>query len=137
MSDTEEKPDPSEVEPLTKQEAQYQRDEDGELIPFDKVIKTDDGWRSISILPTPKGEAMALEKRFGGRADLEMEDLDDLMDEKVVEPDIDDWDDLKPGVYMPMMEAVMESIMDEVPNTDFHAEVREEIEKRANEEEGN
>lgn len=129
MSD--ERPAPSEVEPLSPDETAYQRDADGELIPETRVIETSEGWRRVKITPTPKGETMEYERRFGDRDDLDLEEVDEILNDKIVDPDID-WsdDDIKPGVYVPVLNATMESIMGEAPSNQFHADVREELEKR-------
>lgn len=131
-----EKPDPSEVEPLTQDEAVFQRDEDGNLLPRERVIETSKGWRTIKLYPTPKGQAMRYQEEFGDRDDLDIDELDDVLDEKLAEPEIDDWDDVDPGVYLPIMNAVMEDIIGSVPDNEFHAEVRQELEER-NDDEGN
>lgn len=124
-------PDPSDLEPISKGEATYQRDEDGELIPETHAVETVDGWRRIKIRPTPKGEAVEYEERFGDQDDIDIEDLDEILNEKVVEPDLD-WSnpDIKPGFYAPVLNKVMESLMGEVPSNQFHREIRAELEKR-------
>lgn len=131
-----ERPDPNELEPLTKDEATYQRNADGELIAQPHAVDTSEGWKRVDIKPVPKGEAMELERRFGDRDDVDIEELDALMNEKI-EGDVD-WSDpdVKPGVYAPVLDQLMEVITGEVPDNEFHAEVREELESR-NEDSGN
>lgn len=132
MSD--QRPDPSEVESLTTDEARYQRDENGDLIPRERVVETSEGWRKVKLYPTPKGEALRLEERFGNRDELEMEEIDELLSEKLAEPEIENWDDVKPGIYMPLMNAVMEDMTGQIPDNEFHEEVQEELEKRQGDE---
>lgn len=127
MSQTESVPE------LTADEAIYETDEDGDLVPHTYQIETSVGTRTVKILPIPKGRAMEYEQRFSGRDDVDIEDLDDVLNEQVI-GDID-WSDpnIKPGVYVPILNKVMELITGEVPSNEFHAEVRQEIEERQSE----
>lgn len=125
-------PDPSELEPLTEDEAVYQRDEAGDLIPQAHPVNTSKGWRRVEIEPVSKGEALRLEERFGDRDELDVEDLDGFLNEKVVEPDMDWADpDIDPGVYVPVLSKVVEVLTGVRPSNQFHAEVVEELELRS------
>lgn len=127
-------PDPSELDSLSKDAAVYQTDEHGDLLPQAHAVETIDGWRQVKIYPTPKGQAMEFEQKYSGRSDLDPEELDEILNDKVAQPDLD-WSDpnIKPGVYMPVMMKVLETMMGEVPDNDFHREVQQELQERQNE----
>lgn len=125
MTDT---PDPSEVETLSSDESTFQRDEDGALLPYWKVIEVHGDYRRIKLEPTPVGEYERLEDKFDGRDDIPVEELTALLDEKVVEPDVD-WSEAKPAYYLAALQALMAEIFGDEA-TGVAAEVEAELEER-------
>lgn len=125
MTDT---PDPSEVETLESDESTFQRDEQGNLLPYWKVIEVQGDYRKIKLHPTPVGEYERLEEQFEGRDDISVEELTDLLDEKVSEPDID-WTEAKPAYYLATLQALMQEIFGDEA-TGVAAEVEAELEER-------
>jgi len=138
MAETPDAPDPADLEPITEDEATYQRDADGDLISEVHAVETFEGWRRVEIYPTPKGQQLKYEDRFAGRDDLGVDELDDLLEEKVASPDLD-WSDpdLKPGIYLPIVNKVMEVMLGQAPSNQFHAEVRDELAARESQGQGN
>jgi hypothetical protein len=131
-------PDPADLDPITEDEAKYQRDDEGDLPAKAYAIMTSDGWRPVEIYPITKGEQIEYEERFAGRDDLDVEEFDDILNEKVADPDLD-WSDpdLKPDIYMPIVKKVREVITSQAPSNQSHAEVRDELAARESQGQGN
>lgn len=124
----------TEAEPLSPSEAVYQRDGDGDLVPETVEIDTRDGPKLIKIRPITKGDTVDFRDRFGGQDTLEIEETDTLLNEYVTEPEID-WSDpdIKPEVYAGAVDAVVTMALGQQPTNQFHADVRDELAKRADE----
>lgn len=125
MTDT---PDPSEVETLESDESTFQRDEQGNLLPYWKVIEVDDEYKKIKLEPTPVGEFERLENRWEGLDDVPTEELTDLLNRKILEPDVD-WSEAKPVYYAAALQALISEIFGEEA-TGIAAEVEAELEDR-------
>lgn len=109
MPDT---PDPEDVEALSSDETAFQRDEEGNLLPYWKVIEVGDEYRKVRFEATPIGEVEKFEQKFEGRDDIDVEELTELMNDKVVEPDVE-WEEAKPRYYRAVMEALFSEMLGE------------------------
>lgn len=128
-------PDPdAEPEPLSASDAVYQRNADGDLIPEAVDIDSRDGPKVIKVRPITKGDALEFRDRWGDRENLDIDDTDELLNEYVVEPDVD-WSnpDVKPDIYLGAVSAVVTMALGQRPSNQFHADVRDELSKRADE----
>lgn len=130
-----ETPDPSEVETLSSDESTFQRDEEGNLRPYWKVVEVGDEYRKVQFEPTPIGEVERLEDKFAGKSELEIEELTELLNEKVATPD-QEWSDAKPRYYIAVMEALFEELFGEEASG-MAAEVEAELSQRRAEAAGN
>lgn len=123
-------PDPSEVEPLGQADGVYQRDEDGELRPLPpEVVKWNGKWHRVRFYPVPIGQFGQYEE-LG--EDVDMETLCGILADKVHTPrrSEGEWQDTEPEQFMAVMQKLVETATGEVPSTDFHKEVRQELEQR-------
>lgn len=126
-----EPPDPSEVDAIGDSEGVYQRDSDGELTPDPwQVIEWGGEWHKVRYYPVPVGE---VEQYRGMGEDVDMSELCDILAEKVHKPDrtADEWADTDPGQFMAVLGGLVENAVGDRPSSEFHAEVREELEARA------
>lgn len=122
------KPDPSDVEPVDTSAYQHQRDEDGNLIPEADVVKVGGEWQRVEHLPPTKGFLTRVQQDFEGREEVDMEEIDGLMSDWYVDPDIDDWEDVDPRLYLPLMMHMTETLggdMDDEVTSDLRDAVEE------------
>lgn len=124
-----EKPDPSDLEPIDESRYVHQRDENGDLIPIEDVIKVAGEWKPIKHIPATKGLLMRIQNKFAGRDDIDVGELDAVMDDWFVEPSFDNWDDVKPELYIPLLNYMTEKLGGEVDD-EITEEMRDEIERR-------
>lgn len=119
-----------EPEPLGKTEGVYQRDADGELTPLPpETIDINGEPRQVRYYPVPMGEFDAYQ-RMGD--DVDAEDLAEILSEKVHTPDRtpQEWVDTEPMQFMAVLTNLIKKGTGQEPESEFHAEVREELEKR-------
>lgn len=131
MTDVE-KPDPSEVESIDTSKYVYERDEHGDLIPETDVVEVDGEWRRVEHLPPAKGFLVRLEKKFEGREEIGLGEIDDLMADWYVDPDPDDWGDTDPALYIPLMKHLIITLGGNLDD-DLTEQIKEEIEERQDE----
>lgn len=123
-------PDPSDVTPLGDNVGVYQRDEDGQLRPLPpEVIEWDGEFHSVRFRPIPIGE---LEDYQELGEDIAMSELCEILADKVHTPSrtIDEWADTDPEQIMAVMGKLIENALGEEPDSEFHEEIREELESR-------
>lgn len=132
----EERPDPDEVEPIGQSEGVYQRDSNGELRALKGVVEWSGEWRRIEYYPMPIGDVHQY-RELG--VDVDMEKLAEILAEKVADPDrtVQEWLDTEPTQFNAIMDFLTEEAVGVTPSSEFHAEVREELEAREAAEEGN
>lgn len=125
------KPDPSDVEPIDTTQYQHQRDSDGELIPVADVIEVEGEWQRIEHLPPTKGFLARVQRDFEGREEVEMDEIDALMSDWYVDPDIesDEWDDVDPKLYLPLMMHMTQTLGGEMDD-EVTEELRDAVEQR-------
>lgn len=126
------KPDPSEVESIDTTKYIHQRDEKGNLIPESDVIKVDGEWRYIEHLPKTKGFLMRIESDFEGREDIDVAEIDDLMSDWYVDPDIDDWEAADTALWLPLLNHMTETLVGDMDD-EVTAELRDAVEERQSE----
>jgi hypothetical protein len=125
----EQPPDPSDLKPLTKEEAEYARDADGNLKPNEHAVQYGGEWRRVTVRPLLPTDQVELEQRFGGRGDIEFDELHPVLENHIVEPENVDWEFAKPHVFMPCLKALMEEFKGGADD-DFYADVEDELDKR-------
>jgi hypothetical protein len=123
------KPDPSDVEPVDASQHVYQRDENGDLIPEPAVVKIDGDWQRVEHLPPAKGFLMRVQNKFGGRDEVDMEEIDDLMDDFYTHPKVENWDDTSTSFYISLMRHMVAQIMGDVDD-ETTQELRSAVEER-------
>lgn len=84
--EADDEPAAEDVPTLTADEAQYDRDEDGNLKPITEVIETENGPRAIKLKPLVATELMTLQDRYGGKDDLPPSAIFELLNEYILEP---------------------------------------------------
>lgn len=128
MSD---KPDPEDVEAVGDTEGVYQRDEQGDLQPAEwKVIDVGDEWKRVRPYPIPTGELREFEQMGG---EMDVDELCKIMAEKFETPDrtAEQWSDTDPKMVGACIDLLTELATGETPSSEFHAEVKEELESRS------
>lgn len=128
MSD--ERPDPADVEPIDADEHVHQRDADGNLIPEDDVVKVRGEWRRVKRKPPTRGLLQQIETEFGGRAEVEFNEIDALLSQFYDEPDYDDseWADVDPALYLALMNRMVEVVQGD--EDDITADLAAAVEER-------
>lgn len=126
------KPDPSDVEPVDTSAYQYQRDEEGNLIPEADVVQVDGEWKRIEHLPPTKGFLMRVERDFEGREEVDVAELDGVLSDWYIDPDIDDWEDVHPKLYLPLLNYMVETLGGDMDD-EITAELRDAVEERQSE----
>lgn len=126
------KPDPSDVESVDTSAYQHQRDSDGNLIPETDVVKVEGDWRRIEHLPPTKGFLTRVQQDFEGREEVDMDEIDALMSDWYVDPDIDDWDDVDPKLYLPLMMHMTDTLAGDMDD-EIAGELRDAVEERQSE----
>lgn len=136
--DPEEKPDPSEVAALDKSKHIYQRDEDGELIPEQDVVRLDGEWQRVSHKPPTRGFLQRIESQFGGRDEMDMGEMDGLLAEFYIEPelDADELGDASSDFYLTLMWHMIESVQGGT-DSEIMDELEDAVEERQSAQEGN
>lgn len=129
-----ERPDPADLDPITKSEAEYKRDAEGNLLPIHEPVKYDGEWRRISIKPLVPQEASELEDTFQGRGDVGFEEFIPFLDAHIIEPSDVDWGDAKLEVIMPCVKALNRQLTGG-ENSEFYQEVEKHLEERSDDDE--
>lgn len=130
MSDNQpQKPDPSDIEKLDTDAYVYERDSNGELLPESDVIEVDGSWERIERQPPTKGLLSRIQEEFEGREDVNIDELDDVMHDFYVHPDVDDWDDVNPSLYVALMNHMVQVVGGEMGD-DVADEIESELEER-------
>lgn len=129
-SSDEDRPDPSDLEPITKAEAEYQRDADGNLKPNYHPVQYGGEWRRVGVKPLLPTDAIKLEQQFEGRGDIDFEELHPVLDDHIVEPADVDWAYGKIEVIMPCLMALMDETNGDV-DSEFYEDVEAELKKRS------
>ncbi|ELY91476.1 hypothetical protein C484_10626 [Natrialba taiwanensis DSM 12281] len=122
-------PDPSKLDPLTKDEAEYERDPDGNLKPNAHAVQYNGEWRRVTVRPLLPTDQVELENKFKGREDVDFEEINPILENHIEEPAGVDWEFAKPDVFMPCLMALMEEFTGGADN-EFYEGVEEELEKR-------
>lgn len=132
MSD--EKPDPSEVDPIDQDEHRHQRDENGDLIPVPEVVKIEGEWQRVEHIPPVKGFIARVDRKFSGRGEVDMDEIDELMSEFYSDPDVEpeEWDDYDGGFYLPLMNHMATVCSDGLDDQTTEA-LQQKIEERQSE----
>lgn len=121
-------PDPKDVPEFGTDELGYKRDADGKLLPTDGVIEWNGEYRRITYIPTPKSEAAQLEERFSGE-ELSIEQMDELLQEKLISPDPSQLEDMDLPQYIQLVMEIMEKII-AGDNSEFYQELADEMRAR-------
>lgn len=129
---TMEKPDPGEVEAVDQNRYVHQRDENGDLIPIADVIEVGGEWKRIEHLPATKGFLTKLQSKFGERDEVDLHELDDIMGEWYVDPEIENWEDVDAELYFPMINLMTEKLVGGMDDT-ISDEIQEAIDERQGE----
>ena len=129
-TDDEEKPAPSEVDSVDTQQHIFQRDENGDLIPIADVVKVSGEWQRVEHLPPTKGFLGRVQSRFGGREDIDLAEIDDLMGDFYADPEVRNWDDVSTGLYIPLMQHMVQTIMGGETDDEVMQELRGAVEAR-------
>lgn len=137
-ADAEEKPDPSEVAAIDKSKHIYQRDEDGELLPEKDVVKLGGEWQRVEHKPATRGFLKRIESQFSGRADIDMDEMDELMVEFYIEPDLegDDLEDASSDFYLTLMWHMIEAVQGGT-DSEIMGELEAAVEERQSAQQGN
>ena len=133
-----EAPDPADLEPITKEEAEHERDADGRLKTQYHAAQYSGEWRRVGIKPLVPSEMEDLRQKFNAEGDISFDDMVPLFDEYVREPGDVDWNNAKLDVMIPCMKALNREVFGGT-NSEFKETVRDEIEQRQEQggEEGN
>lgn len=133
-----EKPDPSDVDSLTRDDTVHQRDEDGVLIPESDVIKIEGEWHAVKHKPLTRGLLNRFDEHFGDGEDVDWEELDGMIADFYVEPDYDpdDFDDMDPTYYLPLLTYIVKKVQGDMDD-DVTQQLEEEVEERQTDESGN
>lgn len=136
--DEEDKPDPSEVESIDTSKHIYQRDEEGELIPEQDVVKLGGEWVKIEHVPPTRGFLQRIETQFAGREDIDMDEMDGLMADFYVDPDIeeDELEDASASFYITLMWHMIEAVQGDADD-DVMQDLEHAVEERQQEQQGN
>lgn len=129
-------PDPEDLEPITKEEAEYERDADGELKTIYHAVQFKGEWRRVGVKPLVPSEASELEDKFTGQSSVGFEEMVPFLEEFVREPEGVDWNNAKLQVIKPAIMALNKEIFGG-GNDEFEEAVMEAIEERNDGDEGN
>lgn len=132
--DGDEKPDPSELKRIDASEHIYQRDEQGDLILEEDVIKVDGEWQRVERLPTTKGFLNRVRQKFEGREEVDLDELDALMEDFYPELDVSgqEWDDMSSKLYMPLLTNMISVVRGNVED-ETTQEIQQAVEERQTE----
>lgn len=132
------RPDPADLDPIEKEEAEHKRDADGNLKTSYHAVQFKSEWRRIGLKPLVPEEADELQDKFQGAGDnIEIGEIFPFLEEYVREPEGVDWRVAKFPVIMSAVKALGREINGE-DDSGFQKAVRAELAERADEnEEGN
>lgn len=108
------------------------RDEDGNLLPEDHEFEYLDQTQKIAIHPLTMAEQKEFEDKYANREDLEYEEMVEILDQRLAQPKIDDWDDLHPKEFVGFVKGVLDYLTGD-SSDEFLDEVEDEIEARQDE----
>lgn len=133
-----EKPDPSEVDSIDTSQHVYQRDEDGNLLPETDVVNINGEWHRVEHIPPTRGFLGKIQKQFGGREDIELDEIDNIMSDFYDDPDMhpDEWTDASGPFYMSLMWHMIETVMGD-SDDELMSEMQEAVEERQQAQAGN
>lgn len=120
---------PDDVPAIGDDEGVYQRDADGNLTPQTEVVEWGGEMRKFVHYPIPIGD---LDEFQSMGADVAIEDLCEVLAEKVVSPNRTpgEWGDTEPAQFHAILDRLVEKATGETPTNDLHAEIQAELEER-------
>lgn len=129
-----ERPDPSDVQPATKEDVLNQR-ADGELITESESVQTSNGWRTVEL----RRPSATLIRWFESHGDeIDTEDFAHVYARMVIDPDLpaDEWKDADATMYVDLIPVIMERL-EGVMQSPVVTEMAGAIDERSEGTEGN
>lgn len=131
------RPDPSDVESLQAEQYKHQRDDQGELIPEDDVVRVGGEWKGVERKPMTKGFLTRIEADLQSAGDqFAFDQFDEYMCEFWVNPDVaepEDWEDYDPRLYVALFMRMMDLVVNHIEDDDVAGDMMELADQRASE----